>query len=393
MFFLVTTGVLWLISIFGNITIYHSFDKHIRKRLLFRTLLGIEVVSTSILPIALVLLVRFAGLETDSKLFIWGIFTSLLFLIPLLFFLIYSLIIVLPFHKFRHYRKVATYVGWGLFLAVFGAILHGGLIGRKKIVAEEDIIYSNRLPASFNNFRIAQISDFHLGSIRHNPEYIKAVIDSVNNQNPDIIFFTGDLVNSRVAEARPFINELSLLKAKYGVYSVLGNHDYAYYHQWPSEEARLKNIDELMELEKNAGWHLLNNAHTIIRKGNDSIVVAGVENWGEKQFGQQGDLTKAMTNVNDSSFTLLLSHNPVHWRHEVIPQTQIDVTFAGHTHAMQFQIGSFSPSKWIYPEWNGLYREGNQYLNVNKGIGFVMLPARIGAYPEISIIELRTQSI
>lgn len=393
MLFLVSAGILWLISILGNFTVYHSFNKNIRKQLLFRILLGIETIGISILPIILLLLVRFTGLATDSLLFMWGVFVCLLILIPLLFFSIYYLIIILPFYRFSNYQKIGSYIGWCLFISIFSVILYGGIVGREKITVEKEIIYSERLPKSFNNFRIVQISDLHLGSIRHNPAYIQTIIDSINNQHPDIIFFTGDLVNSQAVEARPFIKELSSLKAKYGVFSVMGNHDYAYYHHWPSEYDRLKNVAELMSIEKNAGWQLLNNTHTILRQGNDSIVIAGVENWGEKRFGQQGDLSKAMKNVNDSAFTLLLSHNPVHWRKEVIPHTQIDITFAGHTHAMQLQIGSFSPSMWLYPEWNGLYREGNQYLNVNRGTGFVIFPARIGAYPEISLIELRSKSI
>lgn len=387
MFFIISVIVLILLSLAGNFIFYLSASKQLRKNRIFRTIWGIETIGVALLPVILVSLTFYTGLSTDSRIFMWGVFLTLLFIVPLICFMIYALVAVFPFNQ--RIRRVTAGIGWLMMGIIASAILYGGIVGRKKIVVEKEVIYTSRLPESFDKLKIVQISDLHLGSIRHNPEYIQAIVDSVNNQHPDLIFFTGDLVNSKASEAEPFRSLLHSLKAKEGVYSVLGNHDYAYYHRWNSEEERLNNVAQLIALEKKAGWDLLNNEHRILSRNGDSIVIAGVENWGEKRFGQQGDLGKALTNISDSSFILLLSHNPVHWRKEVLPETNVDVTFSGHTHAMQMQIGNFSPSEWLYKEWSGLYQENNQYLYVNRGTGFVIFPARIGAYPEISFIELR----
>lgn len=387
MFFILSVVSLVLLSVAGNYIFYRSQSKSIRNNRIFKTVWIFETVGLMLLPLFLITMVAFAGVSTDSRLFMWGVFTIFLFVIPLIVYMLYALIAILPFKN--RFRSITTIIGLFLMGSIASMILYGGIVGRKKIVVEKQTLYSARLPIPFDGFRIVQLSDLHLGSLRHNPEYIRAIIDSVNRLNPDVVFFTGDLVNSKASEATPFLPLLSQLKAKYGVYSVMGNHDYAHYHKWQNEQERLNNVDQLMTLEREAGWNLLNNAHHIVYEGKDSIIIAGVENWGEKHFGQQGNLAKALQGISSQSFTLLLSHNPIHWQQEVLPTTDIDLTLSGHTHAMQFQIGNFSPSSWIYPEWSGIYKNGNQYLNVNRGTGFVIFPARIGAYPEISFIELR----
>ena len=181
---------------------------------------------------------------------------------------------------------------------------------------------------------------------------------------------------------------LKRLHARYGIYSVLGNHDYGDYYQWKNDSMKMQNMELMYDFQNRIGWSLLNNENQIIRVDNDSIAILGVENWGEPPFNQHGDLKNTLLGTSPATFGILLSHNPVHWREEVIPDTDIFLTLSGHTHAMQIQFGSFSPSSWRYRDWSGLYREGEQYLYVNKGLGYVLFPFRIGADPEITHSEL-----
>ena len=389
MLFLTSVSGFILFSLIGNLVLYRSFGKKTRENRAFRKIWMAQSIGLAFLPIILFLLSFWGGLSTDSRLFMWGIFVFVLFSIPLIFFLLYSGIAILPLFRLQRIQKLSRYIGWFCTTVFFGTILYGGLIGRQKLTVQRETIWFTRLPESFDGLRIVQFSDLHLGSLRHNPAFIQEIADTINALTPDLIFFTGDLVNSLSEEASPFKDILAQLHAEEGVYSVLGNHDYGYYHRWDSDKSRLVNLRQLMELQDQAGWTLLNNRHLFLKRDNDSIAIIGVENWGEKQFGQQGDLQKAIQGVPPSTFSLLLSHNPIHWSKEVIKNTPIDLTFSGHTHAMQTQIGSFSPSSWIYPHWGGLYQDGQQFLNVNRGTGFVVFPARIGAYPEITLIELR----
>ncbi|MGL4293979.1 MAG: metallophosphoesterase [Bacteroidales bacterium] len=319
----------------------------------------------------------------------WFILLIFLEIFPLLFFSLYWLLFILPFQRFCKFNKSIKIVGWSICIVVFCSILYGGIVGRTHLVVNKKAVVSSRLPKSFDGLKIAHISDLHLGSFNENPEFIQKVVETINSQKTDLIFFTGDLVNSNTSEIAPFLEILKSLTAKDGVYSVLGNHDYLHYNHWNSEEERLIEFEKLNQFQKDCGWILLNNENHIIRRGNDSIAIIGVENRGEKRFGKQGDLTKAMKRVSASCFSLLLSHNPHHWEEEVIPLSDIDLTFSGHTHAMQTQVGNYSPASWVYPHWNGLYKNNNQFLHVNRGIGYVLVPMRVGAYPEITIIELR----
>lgn len=311
--------------------------------------------------------------------------------IPKLFFLLYSIVAVIPFFKLDNIKKNSCKIGLIISGILFCIILYGGLIGSKRLIVQKETIITDRLPESFNGFRIVQFSDLHLGSIGHNPAFVNNVIQTINKLYPDIIVFTGDLVNSQETEAAPFRSLLSQLNAPYGVYSVLGNHDYGNYHHWNNEQEKRTNFEALTYLQHQAGWTLLNNEHRYLTKKKDSIVIMGVENWGEQHFGRQGDLDKAYTQVNSELFSVLLSHNPVHWQAQVVQKTPIDLTLSGHTHAMQLQIGNYSPSALIYPHWGGIYQNKKQYLNVNRGIGFVLIPFRLGAYPEITLIELRNK--
>lgn len=283
-------------------------------------------------------------------------------------------------------------LGGALAILTFGGILYGSMLGYKRLEVKSISYASPRLPAGFDGYRIVQLSDIHLGSWTHQPEVIQSMVEQVNALHPDLILFTGDLVNQRSTELDPFVDILSRLHARDGIYSVLGNHDYGDYYHWSSPEAKQADLQHLLQQESRMGWHMLNNDHCLLYSRGDSITLAGVENDGEPPFSQHADLQRALS-ASDSLFTILLSHNPTHWRREVLPQSQVDLTLAGHTHAMQVILFGRSLSPLRYPEWQGFYYEGARALYVNIGIGYVGLPFRFGAWPEITLCTLSRASI
>ena len=293
------------------------------------------------------------------------------------------------FHKWLRWPRT-PFICTGLTLAVLSIvmILYGSFVGRTRFEVKEVTYTSPRLPQAFDGYRIVQLSDLHIGSWQGNTPAIRKLVDLVNAQQPDLIVFTGDLVNHRAVELNDFQEILAGLKAGDGVYSILGNHDYGPYFHWKSKQDQDNNLIELKQRQAAMGWKLLNNEHTFLIQGNDSIALIGVENQGEPPFSQHGDLPKAKAGI-EGMFKLLLSHNPTHWRREVLPESDIDLMLAGHTHAMQLQLGNYSPSVYIYPEWGGMYLEGTRGLYVNVGIGYVGLPFRFGAWPEITVLTLR----
>jgi predicted MPP superfamily phosphohydrolase len=282
----------------------------------------------------------------------------------------------------------------GLILASvpFLAILYGITLGRFNYKIEKIKLEFPTLPGSFNGLKIIQISDLHLGSIYNKKEKIARAIGMINNEHPDLILFTGDMVNNFSEEALGWEDLFSQLKSTYGKYSVLGNHDYGDYWEWKNSTEKKANLALLQDIQKRMGFRLLLNESTYISSNGDSIALLGVENWGHPPFKQYGDLRKAQSALNGVPFSILLSHDPSHWDAEVTGKTDIRLTLSGHTHAMQVGIRckgfQWSPVKYIYPQWNGLYKKGHQYLYVNRGLGFIGLPGRIGVPPEITVIEL-----
>lgn len=249
------------------------------------------------------------------------------------------------------------------------------------------------LPASFDGLRIAQISDIHSGSF-FNKTAVAGGIDMLMDEKPDVVFFTGDLVNDRAEEVKDYQSLFSRVKAPLGVYSTLGNHDYGDYASWSSGEAKRKNLQNLIQTHKQMGWDLLMNENRFLTQGNDKIAILGIENWGTGGFAQYGKLNQAYHGTEDVPVKLLLSHDPSHWDAQVRQQYKdIDLMFSGHTHGMQFgiEIGDFkwSPVQYRYKQWAGLYQEGEQYLYVNRGYGYLVFPGRIGILPEITILELK----
>ncbi len=263
------------------------------------------------------------------------------------------------------------------------------------------VVQLPKLPQSFNGFRIVQVSDIHLGSWLSKNEMREAV-SRINELEPDVVFFTGDLVNYSTDEAYPFENILNKIEAKNGVYSILGNHDYGDYKRWKTPEEKAANLQEMHMLHKRMGWKLLNNENELIKKGTDEIAIIGVENWGSmKRFQKFGDLDIAAKGTENIPVKLLLSHDPSHWRLKALDsQHHMDITFAGHTHGAQFGIEipgvRWSPSQYIYKYWAGLYTEKSrvtgkdQHLYVNRGLGSIGYPGRVGILPEITMVELQS---
>ena len=279
-------------------------------------------------------------------------------------------------------------LGIVLGLAGAGSMLYGSVWGITRFEVKEVEYRSEAVPEGFNGYRIVQLSDLHLGSWRGNPAPIQELVDLVNRQRPDLIVFTGDLVNQQGHEVDGFQPILSQLRAPDGVYSILGNHDYGDYYHWDSGQAKRDNLAYLIGQQEAMGWRMLNNAHSIICHRGDSIALVGVENDGEPPFSQHADLARAMRGT-EGMFQILLSHNPTHWRREVLPHTGIALMLAGHTHAMQAIVFGRSLAPLRYPEWRGMYREGDRALYVNIGIGYVGLPFRLGAWPEVTVLTLR----
>lgn len=274
-----------------------------------------------------------------------------------------------------------------------GALVYGMLRGKYNYQVLRYTLTYDDLPESFDGFQITQISDIHSGSF-DNAEKVQYGIDLINQQQSDVILFTGDLVNNVADEMLPWQDQFATLKAPQGVFSVLGNHDYGDYFQWPSDKAKAQNLEKLFQLQDAMGWKLLRNENHFLKRGNDRLALIGVENWG-KGFKRAGDLEKALNTIQKEDFKILMSHDPSHWEAEVLPHPfPIHLTLSGHTHGMQFGIDipgwiKWSPVKWRYKQWAGIYEANQQKINVNRGFGFLGYPGRFGMWPEISVITLR----
>lgn len=271
--------------------------------------------------------------------------------------------------------------------------LYGIIRGAYKYRVHKVKVPSPKIPEAFNGFKIVQISDIHTGSFLDNSALNRA-FDIIMQQNPDLIVFTGDLVNNEAKETIGFEEVYKKLNAPHGVYSVLGNHDYGDYVQWDSVEAKQKNLNDLKRVHANAGWKLLMNEHVAIEKNGQQIALLGIENWGGSlHFPKYGKMSEAYKDTEKFPFKILMSHDPSHWEKQVQPEyPDVDLTLSGHTHGMQLGIEipgfRFSPSQWVYKQWAGLYKQGSQFLYVNRGLGFLGYPGRLGIWPEITVIEL-----
>ncbi|MBP3670830.1 MAG: metallophosphoesterase [Bacteroidaceae bacterium] len=325
------------------------------------------------------------GLADSIATLVWVMYGFMLLYIPRL---TYTIVSWVDFLKTPH-GTMGSRVGFVL-AAVSFCLIVGSTFNRYRINVEEVEITTPRLPHSFDGYRIVHFSDMHLETL-YSHAFAQRVVNRINELQPHMIVFSGDLVNRKASELVPYMPILSQLQAQDGIYSVMGNHDYGEFVAWPTPEARQENLQSLYRMHTEMGWHLLNNTSKHIYCNNDSIAIVGVENWGEPPFSQYGNLEAAYPNLNNETFKLLISHNPRHWRAEVLPKSNIDLMMAGHTHALQMSFAGYSPAIARYPEWGGLYQEDNQYLYVNIGIGCTMIPTRLGATPEITVITLHSE--
>ncbi|TNJ44315.1 metallophosphoesterase [Tamlana fucoidanivorans] len=291
-------------------------------------------------------------------------------------------------------RKFISQIALGLAAIPLTSLLYGMYRGKYRFKVLNYTLHFEDLPEAFDGYRITQISDIHSGSF-DNREKIEYAVSLINEQESDAILFTGDMVNNKASEMLPWKNLFSTLKAKDGVYSVLGNHDYGDYVSWSSKEEKLQNLETLKQMQKDMGFNLLLNDTKFIEKEGQRIAVVGVENWGKGGFKKAGDLKKAAREVDANDFKILMSHDPSHWEAEVINDAyHYHLTLSGHTHGMQFGIEipgwiKWSPVKWRYKHWAGIYKEMGQYINVNRGFGYLGYPGRVGIWPEITVIELK----
>ena len=289
-------------------------------------------------------------------------------------------------------RKIISQIALGLASIPFVSLLYGMYRGKYNYKVLSYKLEFEDLPDAFDGFKITQISDIHSGSF-DNQTKVKYGVDLVNQQKSDLVLFTGDLVNNRADEIKPWIKIFNKIKAEFGVFSILGNHDYGDYMRWESPAAKRKNMEDLYDAHNEMGWDLLLNESRFIEKDGERLAIIGVENWGSG-FKKAGDLNKALNKVSEKDFKILMTHDPSHWEAQVIPHPfKIHLTLSGHTHGMQFGIEipgviKWSPAKWRYKQWAGVSGENKQDLNVNRGFGYLAYPGRVGMWPEVSVITL-----
>ena len=347
----------------------------------------------------------FAGVWDQHRQFSFGLFLSWLLFVTLIsiFFLGETLVrlFCVPFRTKKEKvipsrRRFVSLIGMGVAAIPFAGMIYGMLWGRYNYRVVKHTLYFDDLPEAFDGYRVVHISDIHSGSF-DNAEKVQYGIDMINAQQGDVIFFTGDLVNNKAEEMRPWIAHFKQLHAKDGVYSVLGNHDYGDYLQWDSPDEKAKNLETLKQIHQQLGFCLLNNESVFLSRGQQRIAVVGVENWGQG-FIKKGNLKQALSQVDKKDFKILLSHDPTHWQYEVLKDPNfIHLTLSGHTHGMQFGIEipgviKWSPAGWRYKYWGGVYKEKDRYINVNRGFGYLAFPGRVGMPPEITVIELKKKT-
>lgn len=377
-----------------------TYSTKIRRKRATWICLGTELIVLA-LCVAAVLMLVVTG-DAEIQLVMWLLFSFFSILISAILYCICSLIGRLCNINSHRLVNYGAMIGVPVAAVVFTTMWWGALFTRNNIQVRHADVVSSKVPEAFDGYRIVQFSDIHLGTWGRDTTFISNLVDSINSLNPDLIVFTGDIVNRSTNEMEPFNTVLRRLKARDGVYSILGNHDYGDYVEWESPLAKAANMELMKQWQRQIGWKLLNNSYEFIHKGNDSIALIGVGNWGEPPFAQYGDLNKAypkmsQRHLNDNNFKILLSHNPEHWVQEVKNKSNIDLTLSGHTHAMQMEMDiagkRLSPAAWKYHCWGGMYEDetslGNSKLYVNIGAGEVGIPMRIGATPELTVLTLR----
>ena len=291
-------------------------------------------------------------------------------------------------------RKFVSQIALGLAAIPFSSLLYGMVQGKYNFRVLSYTLHFEDLPEAFDGYKITQLSDIHSGSF-DNKEKIEYAVDLINKQESDVLLFTGDMVNNKATEMLPWKSTFERLKAKDGKFSVLGNHDYGDYVEWDTPAEKVKNLEDLKTIQKEIGFDLLLNDSRFLEKEGQRLAIIGVENWGKGSFKKAGDLKKASAQIHPDDFKILMSHDPSHWDAEVVNDDyHYHLTLSGHTHGMQFGIEipgwiKWSPIKWRYKQWAGIYESVGQYINVNRGFGYLGYPGRVGIWPEITVIELK----
>ncbi|MBP5206166.1 MAG: metallophosphoesterase [Bacteroidales bacterium] len=319
----------------------------------------------------------------------------LCFALPKLLFMVISMVSKLLGVWSATAASVTNTLGMATGIVVSLFALYGLTFGWKTLKTKQVDLYFDNLPEAYDGYRIAHLSDLHVGTYGTKTAFMEKVVQRVNDEHPDLVVFTGDLVNVDPSELPPFVAPLSQLAAPDGVFSVLGNHDYCLYGDPTRWSHKREGALKVAEIERSMGWTVLMNGHRLLSRGGDTIAIAGVENTGKPPFPKIGDLKGTVSGITDydtvkcheDKFTILLTHDPSHWKLEVVPETHIPLTLCGHTHAAQFQLAGWSPSSWMYKEWGGLYQSGDQQLFISTGLGGT-LPFRFGAWPQLVILTL-----
>lgn len=328
----------------------------------------------------------------DLVVMMWLIFGFLTLLFPKIVWTLFSLMASLPQLVRRPRQGWLTWTGTAVAAVIFGSMWWGALVNRNRIAVSRVAIESPDIPSAFDGMTIAQISDLHVGTWGSDTTFMARLVNTVNGLHPDVIVFTGDIVNRQSDEFAPFVKPYSRLSASDGVYAILGNHDYSVYKWWPGDSAREADHSQLIELHRSTGHRLLLDENVKLGRGNDSIVIIGVENISKPPYYSCGSLSRAYPALNDSLPKILLSHDPNHWLDEVADNDSANVllTLSGHTHAMQIQVGGHTPASWVYDTPWGLYTDSlGRHLYVNRGAGTIGMPMRLGATPEITLITLK----
>lgn len=333
---------------------------------------------------------------SSFQFFMWMNFIFMIIYLPKLVYIIFHFLNFLINLFLKEKIHLIRYAGvlTGMFLVILFA--HGAFVNPKNVDVRQTEIQVSGLPAAFDGYKIVQISDIHLGSWGKSFSYIEPAIKRINEQQADLLVFTGDIVNNYSQEMDGWDKYFLQLKAKDGKFAVLGNHDYGDYSKWKTEGDKTSNLTAIQQHIRNFGFKLLTNEFVQLQKDSDTIELLGVGNWGKPPFPKYGDLNRALAETDSAALKILLSHDPSHWKGEVLGHNNIFLTLSGHTHAAQMAFNMYgklrSPSAWIYDEWDGLYQEGEQYLYVNRGLGFIGIPVRLGvARPEVTVITLRTK--
>ena len=390
---LITLVTALILGLLADAYIWMALRSYLRRRAFAIAHLAVAVLMTLLLVAIMVMPVRTGG-DDALRATMWMLYAYISVYVPKYLFVIFDALSRLPMLWHRERWRVFTGIGTGVAVVVFAALWYGAIFGRWQTDVREVEVPVQGLPKSFDGMRVVQISDLHVGTWGEDTTMAARVVSEINALHPDLVLFTGDIVNRHSAELKPFMCVLSCLHAPYGVYSIMGNHDYGDYEEWPDASAKAADVASLKDMEGRMGWKMLNNDHAVLRNAKgDSLVLVGAENVGDPPFTTYGDLAAAYPTPGDNVAKILLSHNPAHWECDIAghQEQNFALTLSGHTHAMQIEIFGLSPAVFRYRHWGGLYDEDPAHLlYVNIGIGTVGFPARIGATPEITLLTLRS---